>query len=155
MNTITLELLDALLNPSEGRSGEEHFSSIILPSRVHGLFSLLINTISPQDAARSMLACVLLRRDISSLGVYTFAQGHEDQAADIVSMLGGMVDPLLNILGQNAHTSRLIGFVIAEVCAALSLMDTNKALMAVNNIIKIVESSVRQHGFGDCIIAFS
>jgi hypothetical protein len=100
MTAITVELIDALLNPSKGRTAEDQFKYINLPTRVHGLFSLLIHTISPQDVPRCMLACVLLRRDISSLGAYTCVQGHIDQAREIAAMLGAMVDPLLAFLGQ-------------------------------------------------------
>ena len=148
MTAITVELIDALLNPSKGRTAEDQFKSINLPTRVHGLFSLLIHTISPQDVPRCMLACVLLRRDISSLGAYTCVQGHIDQAREIAAMLGAMVDPLLAFLGQmyqdqdqDAQTRRQLGFVVAEVCSTLSLLDDDLAQASVNNVLNSISSS--------------
>lgn len=147
MTVITVELIDSLLNPSQGRSAEDQFKSINLPTRVHGLFSILIHTISPQDVPRCMLACVLLRRDIASLGAFTCMQGHGDMAREIVAMLGAMVDPLLAYLGQihqdkDVQTKRQLVFVIAEVCSTLSLLDDELARSSINNVLNSISSAV-------------
>jgi hypothetical protein len=162
MAAITVELLDALLNPVDGRAAEGQFQSIPLPTRVHDLFTLLIHTIAPQqNIPRCMLACVLLRRDISSLGGYACVQQQQQVVGEVVAMLGAMVDPLLGVagLGQvdpekekdpNAPTRRQLGFVVAEVCATLSLLDDGLAQASVQSVQKVlncISSSVRWNEF--------
>lgn len=135
MAQISIGLIDALLQPSHDRSAEETFKSISLPERVNGLFHLL-SSLSLQDVSRSMLTCVLLRRDISSLGEYTMK--HMDQGVEITKMLGIFIAPLLNIMhtsGMDAHAQRLIGHVIAEVCSVLSLLDPQLASNSVSIVL--------------------
>ena len=150
MSLITAELLDALLNPSLGRNAEQQFKAIILPSRIHGLFSILqslqcdnANAGECISDSRSMLACVLLRRDVSAIGGYVSKQPNE--ANEILSMLTGMVQPLLGffqvLCEQNQSQSqvqRQIGFVIAELCSALSLLTEEAAATAATLVLNTI-----------------
>ncbi len=159
MTGITIQLIDALLNPSQDRSAETHYQSILLPSRVLGLFSLLSQSefqtqpnIDANDVARCMLTCVLLRRDIACLGGYAIQNAH--QIHEIVQMMTGMLMPLLQSLSSptdSANTTndkkvapikRQIRFVLAEVCSILSLMDETKAKEAVNEIFRSISNVV-------------
>ncbi len=173
MTGITIQLIDALLNPSQDRSAETHYQSIILPSRVLGLFSLLSQSefqtqpnIDANDVARCMLTCVLLRRDISCLGGYAIQNSH--QIHEIVQMLAGMVNPMLECLScqldmnsgstdatndkKIAPIKRQIRFVMAEVCSILSLMDEAKAKEAVNATLSNINEMVCRYSLiHDCI----
>jgi hypothetical protein len=142
MAQISIGLIDALLQPSHDRSAEETFKSISLPERVNGLFHLL-SSLSLQDVSRSMLICVLLRRDISSLGEYTMKR--MDQGVEITKMLAIFIAPLLNIMhtsGMDAHVQRLLGHVIAEVCSVLSLLDPQLASNSVSIVLDKIADGV-------------
>jgi hypothetical protein len=142
MSGISVELIDALLQPNHDRSAEQIFKAISLPVRINGLINLL-PTLSLQDVSRSMLVCVLLRRDISSLGEYTMK--HMDQGMDITKMLGLFISPLLNMMytsGVDAQVQRLLGHVIAEVCSVLSLLDAQLASNSVSIVLDKIADGV-------------
>lgn len=142
MSGISVELIDALLQPNHDRSAEKTFKSISLPDRVNGLFHL-ISSLSLQDVPRSMLTCVLLRRDISSLGEYSIKNA--DQGMDITKMLGIFISPLLNIMyssGVDTQVQRLLGHVIAEICSVLSLLDAQLASNSVSLVLDKIADMV-------------
>eukprot|EP00554_Chaetoceros_debilis_P008282 CAMPEP_0194100128 /NCGR_PEP_ID=MMETSP0150-20130528/1111_1 /TAXON_ID=122233 /ORGANISM="Chaetoceros debilis, Strain MM31A-1" /LENGTH=1242 /DNA_ID=CAMNT_0038786455 /DNA_START=30 /DNA_END=3758 /DNA_ORIENTATION=- len=147
MESIQIELIDALLCPSKDRAAESHFASLNLPSRVHGLFLLLpqCQTTHAHNAARCMLICVLLRRDISALGGYCIQ--NREQAKEIVQMVEAILAPLLGLLdGPEAAVNRQISFVIAEVCSILSLMDDIRGKDAARAIlISISDACSKAH----------
>lgn len=132
MPGITIDIIDALLHPSLGRNAEETFKAIALPVRVHGLFEVL-SSLSPQDVSRFMLACVLIRRDISSLGVYVMK--NSEHGPDVTKLLEIMLPNLLNMMdstGIDSQVHRLLGHVVAEVCSVLSLLDFDLASSSVS-----------------------
>ena len=156
MTDLTESLLDSLLNPGIGRNAEQQFKAITLPSRIHGLFSLLqssllnanvnanhANANANANASRTMLACVLLRRDISSIAghvsqhVHTQMQPNEN---DIIAMLNGMVQPLLDFFQQplQSPVQRQLGFIIAELCSALSILDENAAITTATLVLHTI-----------------
>ena len=67
--TVTLDLLDALLSPTDCASAELMYYSIPLISRASSILSILIS-FPPHcntNTGRIMLASVLLRRDIATI----------------------------------------------------------------------------------------
>jgi hypothetical protein len=156
---INNQLLDDLMNPNtaSGREAEARFKAIELPTRIKSLMdvfhqSLALLTLSPsmsENHSQSfsptlLLACVLLRRDISSLGTWVWLQavvqegqkdfsGAQNLCHDMLSLMSNIVDCLLEYfvhLGQGAHAGhhhfqrrdvralqRHIGQVIAEACS--------------------------------------
>jgi len=73
---------------------------------------------------------------------------HPDQAQDICIMLSGMIGTLLDLLREcecgvgQVQVQRQIGFVIAEVCSTLSLMDDGLAGRAVSSVLHAIADSV-------------
>lgn len=123
---VSIELLDSMLGGSQQNAAEKVYRSIPLPNRVQQLSSLLAQlhttnaaaASSNNDAGRSMLAAVLLRRDISSLAT----------SPNSVSLMGEIAEPLLSLFchddggaANKSSTRRQIGHCIAELCGSLSL----------------------------------
>jgi hypothetical protein len=114
---LTSELLNNLLSPDGGiRShAESVLRSIPVAGRVEALMTQLLslsnNPTTPDgsnDGALSLLAAVLLRRDILKL---------RDP-----SMLIDLVAPLLKCYGKSTTSRVQIGHCLAEICASLSIL---------------------------------
>lgn len=86
-NEINNELLNALLNPhtASGKEAEAQFKAIQLPTRIKGLTTVFYQSLHALSSSMSdnqmrsvsptlFLACILLRRDISSLGSWVWLQ---------------------------------------------------------------------------------
>lgn len=118
--TITVELLDALLSSGPSRQqAEAHFQSQPLVERIQGLLNVLY---SPGiQEGHLHLATVLLRRDISSLGL-------QQTPPDL---LQNLVQPLLLLFEKltSALCRRQVGFCLAEVCNSLSLSPDGQAVV--------------------------
>ena len=131
--SITLEILDALLSPTNRSEAERHFNSVPLIERASSLISLLLSL--PHDdvenVGRMMLAAVLLRRDISSIGGLGLNPTTERNG--LVSLLRGMAEPLMEFFVKvcDGGIRRQICHVVAELCLSLSLLeeDGGKAVM--------------------------
>lgn len=91
----TVKLLEALLNPGteSGKAAEMEFKGIPLPHRIAGLLDILCQSLQSSSFIQSessetvtpisphiFLACVLLRRDVSSLGSWVWLQTIMDDA---------------------------------------------------------------------------
>jgi hypothetical protein len=118
--TITVELLDALLSSGPSRQqAEAHFESQSLLERIQGLLNVLF---SPDIQERHLhLATVLLRRDISNLGMQRTSP----------ELLQKMVEPLLQLFEKlsSASCRRQVGYCLAEVCNSLSLSHEGQAVV--------------------------
>ena len=150
MSSVSLELIDQLLSPSQNRDAEQHFKAIVLPSRIHGLFTLLSSLMASnqEEHPRCMLASVLLRRDLSSLGGFMMTKANQDAVPlnDVLSMLSSMVQPLMAFFQQaQKQAQRRISFIIAELCSALSLLNQEAAITASNTILSAIYSCSKAH----------
>lgn len=119
MSSVTIPLLDSMLRPSPGQPAEAVYRSIPLPNRVRELTAILrqLHGGGGDDAGRSMLAAVLLRREISTLA-----------ASSDLSLLGEVAEPLMALFTQDGagdkqgqQSRRQIGHCIAELCSSLSV----------------------------------
>lgn len=164
MTQITTELIDALLSPAANPNAETQFKSIPLATRVKSLVAILqhlqslttLQSLSPSlsnsNVARFMLIAVLLRRDVSSLGGYSIKNVKLNSEWEIVRMLGEMMKPLLDIFDTGTGTGnhddgmggvrRQIGFVIAEVCSSLSVMEDGIAVDVMNVVLDRIAHGV-------------
>ncbi|KAL7537732.1 hypothetical protein ACHAXR_008907 [Thalassiosira sp. AJA248-18] len=123
--SVTNNLLDSMLTPTPGQPAEALYHSIPLPNRVRELTSLLHQLSSSCDnnnAGRSMLAAVLLRRDIGSLGGNETMTGLSSSQS--VAIMGDIAEPLLSLFSSSSQTTqrRQIGHCIAELCSSLSVV---------------------------------
>lgn len=163
MAELTLELLDALLSPTQNAKAEEYYQSIPLIRRISSLVQLLqgLQLTTPQDStngsssfqSQSMLACVLLRRNIQSLGgaiaindtVAVEGLANVGQAVDLCK---GVVEALLTMWGQgtwNKPVKRQMGFVLAEATSTLLLMDEGTSGDVVNLILGNIAPAVSHY----------
>lgn len=153
MSEITAELIDALLSPAANPNAESQYKAIPVPTRVQSLLAILQQCIVSQapnttTIPRLMLTAVLLRRDVSSLGGYSIKNVKLNSEWEIVRMLGENVKPLLDIFDVcNRDTAmngvrRQVGFVIAEVCSSLSVMEDSIAIDVMNVVLNRIASGV-------------
>ena len=112
---ITIPLLDSLLS-SHPAEAEQHYHSIPLESRAVELTSILVQTSSAANSARSLLAATLLRRDLSTL--------NNDGVG------GQIVEPLMVLFegGTDAKTKRMVGRCVAELCGGEWIVHVLKRL---------------------------
>lgn len=107
-----------------------------------------------------MLISVLLRRNVSSLGSYSVKNVKLKSEWEVVRLLGEMISPLLNIFvnvcgvgsGENKlplskisgihNIQRQIGFIIAEVCASLSVMEESISIDVMNIVLDQISHGV-------------
>ena len=108
MASITPEVLEALLSPngSVRQQAESHFHALTLTYRVQGLMGRLIDNASPPQ--HQLLSAVLLRRDILKL-------------TDI-TMLQGLLSPLLQCFFASSNSKMAIGHCLAEVVAVWNVL---------------------------------
>jgi hypothetical protein len=118
--TITVELLDALLSSGPSRQqAEAHFQSHPLVERIQGLLNVLF---SPDvQEGHVHLATVLLRRDLSTLGMQQTSP----------ELLKKSVEPLQQLFEKlsSASCRRQVGFCLVEVCNSLSLSHEGQAVV--------------------------
>mmetsp|Transcript_27299 Transcript_27299/g.31798 ORF Transcript_27299/g.31798 Transcript_27299/m.31798 type:complete len:1305 (+) Transcript_27299:116-4030(+) len=146
MTEITTELIDALLCPTSNTNAEKHYKSIPIPTRIKSLLSLLqslpLSTITANydDISRSMLIAVLLRKEVSSLAGYSVQNVKFVSEWEIVRILGEMTNPLLHVFEtcncSSSNVKRQIGFVIAEVCSSLSVMEEGISIHVMNLVLE-------------------
>lgn len=164
---VSIELIDALLSPTTNPNAESQYKSIAIPIRVQSLLSIIEQTLFQQKQQeqqqhnnathipRLMLSSVLLRREISSLGSYTLKNSVKlNSEWEIVRMLGESIKPLLAIFDTiciHNHTfndsslnnvRRQIGFVIAQVCSTLSIMDDGISVDVMNAVLDKIAHGV-------------
>jgi len=156
---LSLELLHALLSPDARirDQAETVFRSINVPERVQGLTNLLLSMVASNNnadnAGVSMLAAVLLRRDILKLSD--------------PSMLNELVTPLLhcymNTNSATNNTKVAIGHSLAEICSSLSVIGgntpttttTTTTTTVVDSVLsKIVSTVIDPQGAGELLISF-
>lgn len=146
MSEVKAELIDALLSPAANPNAESQYKSIPVPARVQSLLAILQQCLLSQapnttHIPRLMLTAVLLRRDVSSLGGYSIKNVKLNSEWEIVRMLGETVKPLLDFFDvcnrDNAMNGvrRQVGFVIAEVCSSLSVMEDDIAVDVMNVVL--------------------
>ena len=135
--SVTIELLDCMLTPTPGHPAEALYQSVPLSNRVRQLTALLAQlytctnadaAIAANNAGRSMLAAVLLRRDIGTLGGSEAMTGLPQN--ETIQLLGEVAEPLMSLFSQEGgarqqqqqQSRRQIGHCIAELCGSLSVV---------------------------------
>ena len=153
---LTLEVLDALLSPTQNAKAEEYYQSIPLVHRMSSLVQLLPNLLQDPNqngyVAQSMLACVLLRRNIQSLGGMIACndpvEGVES-VQKVVEICKHVVDTVL-ALWSALETSnstmkpirRQMAFVVAEIVSTLLLTEENSSVAVVNLVLEKIAPAV-------------
>ena len=188
MTEITIELIDALLSPTTNANAESQYQSIPVPNRIQSLLtflhqSLLSSSISLSynDISRYMLAAVLLRRDVASLGGYNIKNVKLHSEWEVVRILGETITPLLNLFdaccsngnsnsNSNSNTAtttrpisrhsgsadslkgvkRQIGFVIAQVCSTLTVMEDEISVHVMNLVLEKIAHGVSTVSYCHC-----
>ena len=147
---LSLELLHALLSPDARirDQAETVFRSIDVPERVQILTNLLLGMVTnsnnaTDNAGVSMLAAVLLRRDILKLSD--------------PSMLNELVTPLLHCYMNNdninTNTKVAIGHSLAEICSSLSVIDGTTTTVVDSVLSKIVSTVIDPQQAGELLIS--
>ena len=156
MSAVTVDLLDSMLSPTPGQPASEAlYRSIPLPNRVRELTSLLgqlngsnnnanNNYVATNNAGRSMLAAVLLRRDISTLAGAETMTGLPPSAS--LALMGEVAEPLMALFTkqqqQQQQTRRQIGHCIAELCGSLSVMSGEHGREWTTSVLERLEPGV-------------
>eukprot|EP00978_Attheya_sp_CCMP212_P011165 scaffold27362_cov51-Attheya_sp.AAC.5 len=150
--SVSEQVLDAMLGASAAHreAAEAHFQGIPVPDRASSLLSLLLLQVQVQvqpptssfqtqtqtSEARGLLAAVLLRRDISTLGggMNMPTKSNIDSmtrtstsTSTSTSLLQSMAEPLVSLFhaaSTSAACQRQVGHCIAELCLSLSLTGT-------------------------------
>lgn len=138
--SITAALLDALLSSGPSRQQAEIvLNSMCLVDRIQGWMNVLH---SPALAHGPMLmAFVLLRRDVASLG----EESLRSPSVNGVDLLKSLVEPLLQLfqsLSTGSACQRQVGFVLTEVCCSLSLLSANDSHAALLSILNAIAPMV-------------
>jgi hypothetical protein len=139
--TITVDLLDALLSSGPSRQpAEVYFQSQPLVERIQGVFNVLF--LPDIQQGQLLMATVLLRRDISSLGM-------QETSPELLQKL---VEPLLQLFEKlsSASCRRQVGYCLAEVCNSLSLSQEGQAV--VETVLTTIVPKVR-YVLSACFIA--
>ena len=152
MSAVTIPLLDSMLTPTPGQPAETLYRSIPLSNRVRELANLLTQLYSnaggvndSTNEARSMLAAVLLRREISTLG------GNESMTgiptSNCIALMGEIAEPLMSLFTLDNNSSinqsrRQIGHCIAELCCSLSVVSPNDGKEWMKSVLGRLEPGV-------------
>ena len=97
------------------------------------------------NEARSMLAAVLLRREISTLG------GNESMTgiptSNCIALMGEIAEPLMSLFTLDNNSSinqsrRQIGHCIAELCCSLSVVSPNDGKEWMKSVLGRLEPGV-------------
>lgn len=121
---ITPQLLDALLSP-ECQQAEGQLQSMTRDDRAKGFLQFLLT--ENEENARSMMAAVLLRRDLAGLAA---------------SLLLEMAEPVLNLFVGSNQIKRQIGYCLAELCASLTVSSASDAEKVVKGILEKLAPAV-------------
>lgn len=142
--SITVELLDSMLAPSPGNPAEAHYRTIPLDSRVRELTRLLdqLYNNNAANSGRLMLAAVLLRREVETLGGKQQLTGLDPSSA--VSLMGEIANPLMQLFLQKEMTQsrRQIGHIIAELSSSLSLVSAKDGQEWMKTILNHIRPGV-------------
>lgn len=137
---ITTELLDALLSSGPSRQeAEAHFNSLELVDRIQGLISVLSSLTKPDHI---LIASVLLRRDISTLGGQALEQQIPPDSA--LQLLKNLAEPLLQLFQSlpSAPCRRQVGYCLCEVICSLSLLSEQESQKTLQAILTTIGPSV-------------
>jgi hypothetical protein len=140
MTLITTELLDALLSSGPSRKeAEVTFNSLDLTNRIQGLVSTLSCT---SNNSHILIASVLLRRDIATLGGQALEQKLSPNVAR--DLLLNVVAPLLNLFQSLpfAPCRRQVGYCLSEVICSLSLLFEQEAQTTLESILNTIHPLV-------------
>lgn len=143
--TISVELLDALLSSGPSRQeAEAHFNALSLTDRIEGLVAVLSTA---TQTNRILIASVLLRRDVATLGGKALEQQVPAQSA--LGLLQKLVEPLLHLFQSlpPALCRRSIGYCLTEVICSLSLLSLDDSITALQAILTTIGPSVRYQNF--------
>ena len=136
MTLITAELLDALLSSGPSRKeAEAHFHTLDLTNRIQGLVSTLSGT---ANQSHILIASVLLRRDIATLGGQALEQKINPSVAR--DLLVNLVAPLLNLFQSlpSAPCRRQVGYCLTEVICSLSLLSEQDGQTTLESILNTI-----------------
>jgi len=87
-----------------------------------------------------MLASVLLRRDIATMGGTIDNSVHLSEKKSYAKLLTEMVDPMMDLFGKaNDGTRRFLGHVVAEICLSLSVLDESNENLSEKVIREIID----------------
>ena len=155
MSAVTIPLLDSMLTPTPGQPAETLYRSIPLSNRVRELTTLLTQLYNSNNNAggtvndsnnegRSMLAAVLLRREISTLG------GNESMTgiptSNCIALMGEIAEPLMSLFTLDNssvnQSRRQIGHCIAELCCSLSVVSPNDGREWMKSVLGRLEPGV-------------
>jgi hypothetical protein len=149
MMLITAELLDALLSSGPSRKeAEAHLNTLNLTDRIEGLVSTLSFSV-PQN--HILIASVLLRRDIATLGGQALEQTIDlNVAKDLLIKLSA---PLLQIFQSlpSAPCRRQVGFCLTEVICSLSLLSEQDSQATLQSILNTIGPLVRHFDTAECV----
>lgn len=142
--SITIELLDSMLAPSPGNPAEAHYRTIPIESKVRELTNLLtqLDGGNATNAGRCMLAAVLLRREVETLGGKQQLTGLAPSSA--VSLMGQIANPLMSLFLQKEVTQsrRQIGHIIAELSSSLSLVSVEDGKEWTKTVLNHIRTGV-------------
>ena len=154
MSAVTIPLLDSMLTPTPGQPAETLYRSIPLSNRVRELTTLLTQLYNSNNAGgtvndsnnegRSLLAAVLLRREISALG------GNESMTgiptSNCIALMGEIAEPLMSLFTLDNssvnQSRRQIGHCIAELCCSLSVVSPNDGREWMKSVLGRLEPGV-------------
>ena len=154
MSAVTIPLLDSMLTPTPGQPAETLYRSIPLSNRVRELTTLLTQLYNSNNAGgtvndsnnegRSLLAAVLLRREISALG------GNESMTgiptSNCLALMGETAEPLMSLFTLDNssvnQSRRQIGHCIAELCCSLSVVSPNDGREWMKSVLGRLEPGV-------------
>jgi hypothetical protein len=140
MTLITTELLDALLSSGPSRKeAEVTLNSLDLTNRIQGLVSTLSCT---SNNSHILIASVLLRRDIATLGGQALEQKISPNVAR--DLLVNVVAPLLNLFQSLpfAPCRCQVGYCLTEVICSLSLLFEQEAQTTLESILNTIHPLV-------------
>jgi hypothetical protein len=167
--SVSEQVLDAMLGASavHREAAEAHFQGIPVPDRASSLLSLLLLQVQLQvqgqgqvqvegrrSEARGLLAAVLLRRDISTLGGGMNMNMPTKSSSDSTthastSLLQSMAEPLVSLFhaaSTSAACQRQVGHCIAELCLSLSLAGTLESDQVMSAVLTSIGPGVRCEG---------
>jgi hypothetical protein len=140
MTLITTELLEALLSSGPSRKEAElTLNSLDLTNRIQGLVSTLSCT---SNNSHILIASVLLRRDIATLGGQALEQKISPNVAR--DLLVNVVAPLLNLFQSFpfAPCRRQVGYCLTEVVCSLSLLFEQDCQTTLESILNTIHPLV-------------
>jgi len=110
-----------------------------LTDRIQGLVAVLSTPTQPDHI---LIASVLLRRDIATLGGQALQQQVSPENA--AGLFKSLVDPLLHLFQTlpSAPCRRQVGYCVTEVICSLSLLSVQDSINALQTILAVIDPSV-------------